>query len=105
MSNSPTDITNLPAEKRDLLQLLLQQQGEEFNSFPLSFAQQRLWFLDQWVPANLAYNTPGAIRLTGALQLQGLQQSIATIISRHEILRTTFADVAGQPVQIIRPAM
>jgi len=98
-------LVELSAEQRQLLALALEQQGEEFNSFPLSFAQERLWFLDQWVPANPAYNTPGAIRLNGALHLQGLQQSIATIISRHEILRTTFADVAGQPIQIIRAAM
>jgi amino acid adenylation domain-containing protein len=105
MNDLSKRLVELSAEKRELLALALQQQGEEFNSFPLSFAQQRLWFLDQWLPANPAYNTPGAIRLTGALRLQALQQSIATIIGRHEILRTTFAAVAGQPVQIIRPTM
>src|SRR5215211_6011255 len=60
---------------------------------PLSFAQQRLWFLDQLVPGNVAYNMPAAMRLDGALDVAALRRSLDTILRRHEALRTTFASV------------
>jgi amino acid adenylation domain-containing protein len=72
---------------------------------PLSFAQQRLWFIDQLEPGNPSYNMPCAVRLTGALNLTALEQSLNQIIRRHESLRTTFASVEGQPVQVIEPAL
>ncbi|NOK62237.1 MAG: hypothetical protein GFH27_549327n67 [Chloroflexi bacterium AL-W] len=68
---------------------------------PLSFAQQRLWFLDQLVPHNPAYNIPLAVRLTGELDLAAWEQSVATVVERHETLRTTFAVIDDQPVQIV----
>jgi acyl transferase domain-containing protein len=70
---------------------------------PLSFAQQRLWFLDQLAPANAAYHLPSALRLSGSLSLAGLKQAFSEIIRRHEVLRTTFDIVDGQPVQVIGP--
>jgi amino acid adenylation domain-containing protein len=70
----------------------------------LSFAQQRLWFLDQLEPGSTAYIVPIALWLRGNLQAQALQQSLGEIIHRHEVLRTTFATQEGQPVQIIHPA-
>src|SRR2546429_1293221 len=72
---------------------------------PLSFAQQRLWFLDQWEPNSPLYNVPLAMRLNGSLQLTVLEQSLNEIIRRHETLRTTFATVEGQPVQVIAPSL
>ncbi|HEY1351021.1 MAG TPA: amino acid adenylation domain-containing protein, partial [Ktedonobacteraceae bacterium] len=72
--------------------------------FPLSFAQQRLWFLAQLEPGNTAYNIPVAYSLKGYLRLKVLQQSFYAMISRHESLRTTFAIQREQPVQLIKPA-
>ncbi|MGB8690508.1 MAG: amino acid adenylation domain-containing protein [Microcoleus sp.] len=68
---------------------------------PLSFAQQRLWFLDQLQPNSPFYNIPVALRLFGQLNIAALQNSINEIIQRHEALRTNFATVEGQPVQVI----
>jgi amino acid adenylation domain-containing protein len=70
---------------------------------PLSFAQQRLWFIDQLSPGLPGYNIPTAIRLSGQLDKAALQQSLDTIIGRHEALRTTFTAVDGQPAQVIAP--
>jgi amino acid adenylation domain-containing protein len=72
---------------------------------PLSFAQQRLWFLDQLEHGNAAYNIPAAVRLEGALDIAALGYGLNAIIRRHEALRTTFASVAGQPVQVIAPSL
>src|SRR5437763_35180 len=71
---------------------------------PLSFAQQRIWFLDQLEPGNTFYNVPTVIRLRGNLDLAALQKSLDEIIRRHEVLRTTFASVDGEPAQIVGPA-
>src|SRR5262249_16781659 len=71
---------------------------------PLSFAQQRLWFLDQLDPNSTAYLVPRALRLQGQLQPQALEQSLQMLVYRHESLRTTFAPHADHPVQIIHSA-
>jgi len=71
---------------------------------PLSFEQQRLWFLDQVAPGNSVYNMPLAVRLTGTPNLAALQQTADEIIRRHESLRTTFSEEDGQPRQVISPA-
>jgi amino acid adenylation domain-containing protein/non-ribosomal peptide synthase protein (TIGR01720 family) len=68
---------------------------------PLSFAQQRLWFLDQLVPNHSFYNIPGAVRLEGRLDLMVLERAINEIVRRHEVLRTRFEAEAGEPVQVI----
>jgi len=68
---------------------------------PLSFAQQRLWFLDQLEPGNPLYNTPGALRLKGRLDVAALERALSEIVRRHETLRTTFQVVEGNPVQVI----
>ncbi|WP_043408130.1 non-ribosomal peptide synthetase, partial [Archangium violaceum] len=70
---------------------------------PLSFAQQRLWFLDQLQPGSSAYNMPYVLRLEGALDEVSLQRAFAELVRRHHALRTTFASEAGQPVQRIAP--
>src|SRR5215213_10163987 len=78
---------------------------EEVYALPLSFAQQRLWFLDQLQPGVTAYNIPGALRLRGALKVTALEQSLNEIIARHETLRTVFSVVEGQAVQLIRNSL
>ncbi|MBN3897507.1 MAG: amino acid adenylation domain-containing protein [Nostoc sp. NOS(2021)] len=72
---------------------------------PLSFAQQRLWFINQLEPGNLAYNISLAINLKGQLKVTLLEHSLNEIVRRHETLRTTFTTVNGQPVQVIAPSL
>ncbi|NET89190.1 MAG: amino acid adenylation domain-containing protein, partial [Kamptonema sp. SIO1D9] len=72
---------------------------------PLSFAQARLWFLDQLEKGNPAYNISFGIRLQGLLQVTALEQSLNEIVRRHEALRTTFSTVEGQPIQRIAPSL
>ncbi|MEH1814618.1 MAG: amino acid adenylation domain-containing protein [Nostoc sp.] len=69
----------------------------------LSYAQQRLWFLDQLEPGNPFYNIPAAVRLQGQLNVVALEQSLNEVIKRHEALRTHFALKQQQPVQVIVP--
>jgi amino acid adenylation domain-containing protein len=73
------------------------------RGLPLSFAQQRLWFLHQLDPAAATYNIPGALRLSGRLDVQALERTLRAIADRHEALRTTFAVSGEQPVQRIAP--
>lgn len=74
------------------------------GSSPLSFAQHRLWFMDQLEIDRAVYNVPFAVRFRGPLDAICLQKSVAHIIERHEVLRTTFPIVDGQPVQVVGPA-
>jgi amino acid adenylation domain-containing protein len=71
---------------------------------PMSYAQQRLWFLDQFQGKSTEYNVPEALRLRGELDYSALERALSAIVQRHEILRTRFAEAEdGQPVQIIDP--
>lgn len=76
---------------------------EEVFVFPASFAQQRLWFLNQLAPENPFYNVSAGIRLCGKVNLAALEQTFNEIVRRHESLRTTFALVEGQLMQVIVP--
>ncbi|MFB1485371.1 amino acid adenylation domain-containing protein, partial [Corallococcus sp. RDP092CA] len=71
---------------------------------PLSFAQQRLWFLNQLEPDSAFYNIPLSIRLEGALDVAALEQAFTELVRRHESLRTTFPTREGQPAQVVQPA-
>nr|QEO74808.1 condensation domain-containing protein [uncultured bacterium] len=71
------------------------------QELPLSFSQQRLWFLDQWEPGNPAYNMFAAFRLEGTLDPASLARAIEEIVRRHESLRTTFTSEAGRPWQVV----
>ncbi len=75
----------------------------ETGELPLSFAQERLWFLDQLHPGSAAYNLPVAIGLKGALSLPALAASLADVVRRHESLRTSFESVGGRPQQRVWP--
>ncbi|PTL75142.1 non-ribosomal peptide synthetase, partial [Vitiosangium sp. GDMCC 1.1324] len=72
---------------------------------PLSFAQQRLWFLDQFEPGGSFYNIPAALRLSGRVDTEALRRSFEELVRRHESLRTTFISRDGQPAQIIAPSL
>ena len=72
---------------------------------PLSYAQQRLWFLDRLEGASTEYNVAGALRLRGELDREAVERAINTIVERHESLRTHFAEVEGEPVQVIEPEL
>jgi amino acid adenylation domain-containing protein len=95
-------INNLsPEERRVLLAQLLRKKANESNFIPLSFAQQRIWFLDQLQQNSAFYNISLAWHLSGQLNIVALESSINEIIQRHEALRTNFAIVGDQPVQVI----
>ncbi|TCP57968.1 amino acid adenylation domain-containing protein [Tumebacillus sp. BK434] len=76
--------------------------AKDVQNVPLSYAQQRLWFLAQLEPNSGAYNIAGSLRLTGSLDLAALEQSFAALLARHETLRTNFIAVDGVPQQVIR---
>ncbi|MCA9872614.1 MAG: hypothetical protein KC441_03145, partial [Anaerolineales bacterium] len=80
-------------------QLIPRRQADRAQ--PLSFSQKRLWVLDQMEPGNPIYNIPMASRLIGSLDVSALQESLNTILSRHESLRTRYTAVAGEPCQEI----
>src|SRR5215213_7250140 len=77
---------------------------EETYAFPLSFAQQRLWFIQQMEPESTAYNILSAVRLHGRLDLDALGRTFDELVRRHEVLRTRFEMVGDEPTQIICPA-
>ena len=79
--------------------------AEERLTFPLSFAEERLWFIDKLEPGLSVYNVPEAFRLKGQLDVMSLERSINEIVRRHEILRTTFSEVDGRPVQVVAPEL
>jgi len=72
---------------------------------PLSFAQQRLWFLERWQPGNSAYHLHTAFPLDLSIDLAALAASLDAVVARHEALRTTFAETAGRAVQIVAPRL
>ncbi|HYH81260.1 MAG TPA: amino acid adenylation domain-containing protein [Longimicrobium sp.] len=72
-------------------------------AMPLSFAQERLWFLQRLRPESASYNVPAALRLTGALDVGALGRALGEVVRRHEALRTTFEEAGGAPVQMIAP--
>src|SRR5215831_8172223 len=116
MSHSPENKSDLIANRQALLDLLFQEEepGEaSAQNIPrrqskeplqLSFAKQRLWFLDQWEPGSSTYNVTTAVRLIGLLNFAALEQSLNEIVRRHEALRTSFATENGQPVQVVPSA-
>jgi amino acid adenylation domain-containing protein len=77
---------------------------EEVFVFPVSFAQQRLWFLDRLEPGSTFQNSPVAIRIRGPLDVAVLERALDELVHRHETLRTTFSVVDDEPVQVVAPA-
>ena len=113
MSNIAARIAKLPLARQQLLTRLLKQSQLDLsqnlilprvrnaNHAPLSFAQQRLWLVLQLDPDNAAYNVPEVLHLTGKTNVAALAQSFSEIVRRHEVLRTTFQIVDGEPRQVI----
>ncbi len=92
----PRRKTETPAQPRI-------QSAPRDGDLPLSFAQERLWFLDQLQPGSPAYNIPSALRIAGPLDVPALWAALREVVRRHEALRTAFAVRAGRPVQVIFP--
>lgn len=113
MDDACQRMASLSPEERALFELLLTQEHAAhtpMETIPrrdttapcvLSFAQQRLWFLEQLAPQRSLYHVHRAVRWRGPLHVEALQQALNTIVRRHETLRTTFVAVDGSPVQII----
>lgn len=89
----------LAGESREVAPAIERVPREKF--MPLSYAQQRLWFIDQLEPSTSTYNVPAAVRVQGRLNVEALEQALAELVRRHEPLRTRFALVDGEPQQVI----
>jgi amino acid adenylation domain-containing protein len=118
MRNGPDPMAGLTEKQRELLRLRLAKlpprSGEvapplrrrtpERADYPLSFAQQRLWFLHQWDPKSPAYNAPAYLRLDGPIDEPALAWALAQLVNRHAVLRTRFLNRDGEARQVIDPA-
>ena len=121
MSDVVNNIAAMSPEKRELLlrrlgkkkaervgtskQPTISARARNAAPIPLSFTQQRLWFIHQLDPNSHAYNIPRSLRLKGRLNLPALEKSLNEIVRRHEILRTSYSTVDGQPVQVISSSL
>ncbi|MCP4658566.1 MAG: non-ribosomal peptide synthetase, partial [bacterium] len=85
------------------LEPVVHQEHAPRKAVPLSFAQQRLWSLDRSEPGSALSNLPATLRLNGHLDPEALAAAVNEIVRRHEVLRTRFETVEGEPVQVIRP--
>jgi amino acid adenylation domain-containing protein/non-ribosomal peptide synthase protein (TIGR01720 family) len=112
-SSHQSRISALPAELQRQLRRRLAGQGgradaiepaDRTGPLPLSFAQQRMWFLEQLRPGTAEYHSAHALRLLGPLDLPRLGDAVRELVARHEALRTTFDEVDGETVQIVHPA-
>lgn len=117
MSDLSKYIESLPPKKRALFEMLLREKKGNRNGgaipripraggpqhFDLSYAQQRLWVVDQLEPGVSSYNISGAYRLKGSLNVAALEGTLYEITLRHEILRTTFTKIQNQPAQVVHP--
>ncbi|HEX7186103.1 MAG TPA: amino acid adenylation domain-containing protein [Thermoanaerobaculia bacterium] len=112
MTSLDDSLSGLSPEQRAALELLLRRERSaavpqtiaaraDRKSWPLSFAQQRLWFLDQLAPGDPAYNIHGAVRLHGPLEIGALARSLEEVAGRHEVLRANFLAVDGRPWQVV----
>ena len=108
-------LAGLSAEKREYLGRLLrgtpavagrvpiERRARPAGPLPVSYGQQRLWFLDRLEPGAPVYTTVTLLRLDEPVARQALEASLTAIVERHEVLRTTFVDVGGEPQQVIHP--
>ncbi|MBC6449038.1 amino acid adenylation domain-containing protein [Actinokineospora sp. HBU206404] len=96
-----------PDPNRELLRIAAARLGRTAADLriPLTFAQQRLWSLDQMVPGSPAYNMSMSVVLHGPLRPEAMEQAVNELVRRHESLRTTFPNVDGQPWQRIAPTL
>ena len=102
VSNSPVRVASaLASELPNKPALVRTARGAES---PVSFAQQRLWFLHQLEPDSPAYNAAVTVRIAGALDIDAVTRSFSEIVRRHEVLRTVFVEHDGVPAQVVQPA-
>ena len=94
-----------PTLSREEKLALLARRLEKTNrpALPLSFSQQRLWFLEQLSPGLKAYNIPLSVRISGELDVSALERSFGELVRRHEVLRTTFRTGPTGPSQVVGP--
>jgi hypothetical protein len=116
MSEIAEKLAGLTPKQRELLELRLKRKragapgaaitrrAPGAEPLPLSFAQQRLWFIDQLQPGSVFFNVSTALRLSGALDVMAFGRALTEVVGRHEVLRTTFRTVDGEPFQIIGAA-
>ncbi|NEE40482.1 amino acid adenylation domain-containing protein, partial [Streptomyces sp. SID7982] len=115
-SSRESRISALPADMQALLRARMSGQAvvadphairpaDRTGELPASFAQRRLWFLAEYNPGGVEYNSGLALRLTGALDTGALERAVARVVARHEALRTTFDAVDGRVVQIVHPVL
>ncbi|WP_189135890.1 non-ribosomal peptide synthase/polyketide synthase, partial [Wenjunlia tyrosinilytica] len=111
-SSKESRVSALPADLQEVLRRRLAGRAQRSDTIPpadrtrplpLSFSQQRLWFLGEFQPGEAEYNSALALRLTGALDVPALTRSLRGLQDRHESLRTTFDEVEGKGVQIVHP--
>jgi len=115
MDDKTRKLRELSPEKRALLERLLKkkararQEAERIQprpdqtDYPLSYAQQRMWFLYTLEPDSPYYNIPAALRLRGVLDVEALEQALGQIVARHEVLRSRYPTGSGGPEQVIKP--
>jgi amino acid adenylation domain-containing protein len=114
MSDVSQDITGLSLAERSELELRLLRgrsatasqaisRRDAMAPTPLSFAQQRLWFLDQLHPGRSTYNIARRVRIDGPLDIEALRRALDAVVARHEALRTTLVAIDGTPQQIVAP--
>jgi amino acid adenylation domain-containing protein len=96
-------LTQLRSQQQGLILPTIEPIEDNTLPVPLSFAQERLWFLNQLEGASATYNIPAAVRITGDLSIPAFQQALAEIVRRHKVLRTSFPTVDGSPTQVIAP--
>src|SRR5437867_11154441 len=113
MSEISRQIAGLTLEQRIRLERRLRERSKasadgipaarDRTQAPLSFAQTRLWFLDQLNPNSPLYNLSAAYEIVGELPVESLERAFGEVVRRHEVLRTTFDEISGVPVQVIQP--
>src|SRR5947209_3019010 len=112
-SSRQSRISALPSDLQEQLRRRLSGRPEQVDKIapaqrtgplPLSFAQQRLWFLHEFQPGGAEYNSALALRLIGPLDVTALIAALQALPARHESLRTTFDQVDGKGLQFVRPA-
>src|SRR4030095_9028702 len=111
VSNYCEQIISLSPKRRKLFDLLLKEREKStvnrsirrrsnLDEVPLSFAQQRIWFMDLWMRGAPGYNTPITALVPGSLDIKVLEKAVNEILRRHEVLRATFVNRDGNPLQI-----
>lgn len=106
MDEMTEDRSDLSTEEKRAPRAKLRKAKQiEPRRYPVSFPQQRLWFLEQLYPGSSTNNIPAAIRMKGSLNVPMLERSFNEIVRRHETLRTTFDEAGGQAVQVVAPEM